>query len=123
MNSVYTRKITSTIIAFTLALCFAGAAAAQGDPKQASDSSSSSSEGVVNVNTATAAQLSLLPGVGPSRAEAIIRARERRPFRNVNELARVRGIGRATIIQLRPYVTTSGETTLNRSVPMRRRSQ
>lgn len=123
MNNANARKLTSTIVAFALALCFAGAAAAHGDPKEAADRSSSSSEGVVNVNTATAAQLSLLPGVGPSRAEAIIRARERRAFRNVNELARVRGIGRATLIQLRPYVRTSGETTLDHSIPMRRRSR
>ncbi len=77
-------------------------------------------EGVVNVNTATATQLALLPGVGPSRADAIIRARQRRPFRTVNELARVRGIGRATLQRLGPYVSVTGETTLARSVPMAR---
>lgn len=77
------------------------------------------SAGVVNVNTATAEQLALLPGIGPSRAAAIIEARQRRPFASVNDLVRVRGIGRATLQRLTPYVTTQGETTLRRSVPMR----
>jgi len=74
-------------------------------------------EGVVNVNTATANQLQLLPGVGGSRADAIIQARERRPFRAVQELRRVRGIGGATLRNLRPYLTVTGETTLSRRVP------
>ena len=114
-----TLKTFVPAIAMTLALaCFAQSADARMDPKQATQQQSS--EGVVNINTATVAQLTLLPGVGPSKAEAIIAARERRPFRAVNELARVRGIGRATINRLRPYVTTNGETTLRRSIPMRR---
>jgi competence ComEA-like helix-hairpin-helix protein len=123
MKTHHASKIASTVTVFALALCFAGAAAAHGDPKQATDRTAAAAEGVVNVNTATAAQLTLLPGVGPSRAEAIIQARERRPFRALNELARVRGIGRATLQQLRPYVTMEGETTLNRSVPMSRNSR
>ena len=82
------------------------------------DASRPAVPGVVNVNTATPEQLALLPGVGPTRAAAIIQARENRPFRTVQELMRVRGIGRATLEQLRPYVTVDGETTL--SQPIRR---
>jgi competence protein ComEA len=77
-------------------------------------------QGVVNINTATAEQLALLPGVGPSRAEAIIQARERRPFRAIQELIRVRGIGRATLDRLRPYIAVSGETTLTQPIRMPR---
>jgi competence protein ComEA len=80
--------------------------------------------GVVNINTATAEQLQLLPGVGPSRAQAIIAYREQHPFRRAEDLVNVRGIGRATLNHLLPYVTVDGQTTLNRPVPsIRRRSR
>lgn len=107
----------SMIAAVLVALSVASVAQAEMG-KQAGDPGPS--QGVVNVNTATAEQLALLPGVGPSRAQSIIEARQRRPFRRVNELIRVRGIGRATLQRLRPYVRVNGETTLNRSIPMRR---
>jgi competence ComEA-like helix-hairpin-helix protein len=73
-------------------------------------------EGVVNVNTATEEQLAYLPGIGPSRARAIVQSRQQQPFRTVQDLLRVRGIGPATLRSLRPYLTVSGETTLRRSV-------
>jgi competence protein ComEA len=73
--------------------------------------------GVVNVNTATAQQLQLLPGVGPSRAQAIIAQRERHPFRRPEDLLTIRGIGRATLNRMLPYLAVEGETTLTRPVP------
>jgi len=68
--------------------------------------------GVVNVNTADGAQLQLLPGIGPKKAAAILAQRLVRPFRSVDDLTRVRGIGRKTVLRLRPLVTVSGPTTL-----------
>jgi len=112
-------RITAVIASLVMVLCAAQAAQAYDSSKEDAQPRQAS-EGVVNVNTATASQLALLPGVGATRAEAIIHARERRPFRAVNELVRVRGIGRATLQRLRPYVTISGETTLRRAIPMRR---
>lgn len=59
----------------------------------------------VDINTATAAELDKLPGIGPATAEAIIRYRETRGrFRSVTELLEVRGIGEAKLEQLRPLV-------------------
>lgn len=112
-------RIIPVIASMLLALGVAQAAQGYVEHKQDSGARSTSQE-VVNVNTATVAQLSLLPGIGASRAQAIIQARERRPFRTVNELVRVRGIGRAMLLRLRPYVSVNGETTLRRAVPMRR---
>jgi competence protein ComEA len=68
--------------------------------------------GVVNINTATVEQLTRLPGIGETRAEAILAARQARPFRRVQEIMRVRGIGRATFRKLRPMLAVEGETTL-----------
>jgi competence protein ComEA len=60
----------------------------------------------VDINTATADQLDTLPGVGPATAAAIISDRKAHgPFRSVNDLGRVRGIGDAKLEQLRPLVT------------------
>lgn len=56
----------------------------------------------VNVNTATLEELDALPGIGPTRAQAII---EGRPYASVDELERVPGIGPATLEELRPLIT------------------
>lgn len=59
----------------------------------------------VNPNTATPAELQLLPGIGPARARAIVEERQQRgPFDSVEDLARVHGIGPVTVERLRPYV-------------------
>jgi competence protein ComEC len=55
----------------------------------------------VNLNTATQAELEALPAVGPALARRII---EGRPYRSIEDLGRVRGIGPATMAKLRPLV-------------------
>ncbi len=68
-------------------------------------------DGVVNLNTAGAEVLALLPGVGPSKAAAILAYRHRRPFRTVDELVRIKGIGRKMVRRLRPHLAIAGPTT------------
>lgn len=58
---------------------------------------------LINVNTATSAELESLPAIGPAKAQAII---TNRPYATVDELDRVPGIGPATLDQIRPLVTT-----------------
>jgi competence protein ComEA len=59
----------------------------------------------VDLNRAAAAQLEELSGVGPSIAAAIVEHRERNgPFRSVDDLLAVRGIGPARLEDLRPHV-------------------
>ena len=56
----------------------------------------------VDVNRASEVELAGLPGVGPALASRIVAAR---PFTDVGELRRVRGLRRGTLERLRPLVT------------------
>ena len=68
-----------------------------------------STTGPVDLNTATAEQLDALPGVGPATASAILSHREQHgPFRSVEDLIEVRGIGEAKLDGLRDLVTIAG---------------
>lgn len=62
--------------------------------------------GLVNVNTASAAELEALPGIGPVLAQRIVDHRtEHGPFGAVDDLLSVSGIGEATLAELRDLVT------------------
>ena len=62
--------------------------------------------GLLNLNTATPAQLEELPGIGPTLAAAILAERDRRGgFKSINELRDVRGIGEKRFADLRDHVT------------------
>lgn len=99
-------------IAAGTAVVVSSPAAAQ-EQGQAEEAVTPAAEGVVNLNTATAQQLTLLPGIGQSKAEAIVSLRERRgPFQRVEQIMLVRGVGRATFRRLRPMLTLEGPTTL-----------
>jgi competence protein ComEA len=65
---------------------------------------------VIDVNTATAAELRKLPGIGPKLSQAIVDERERAPFKSVDDLRRVHGIGAKTLDRLRAYVTVGRES-------------
>jgi competence protein ComEA len=65
----------------------------------------------VDLNGASLAELDLLPGIGPSKAEAIIGYREANgEFRSVEELSQVRGISRTLAEELRPLVAVEKTT-------------
>lgn len=71
----------------------------------------------VNINTADASQLALLPRIGPSVAQKIVAFRkDNGPFKSADDLLLVPGIGEKTFALLKPYLATAGETTLKEKV-------
>lgn len=69
-------------------------------------------EGVLNVNTASAEELMLLPGVGAVKASQIIEARSQKPFEEMEDLLIVKGIGEKTIEKWVSYVVFEGDTSI-----------
>lgn len=85
----------------------APAEAPRGDGEEAgrSEKIHTPAEGRVNINRADAAELQRLPHVGPATAQRILEyRREHGPFRSVEQLLEVRGIGPKRLAELRDLV-------------------
>ncbi len=66
--------------------------------------------GPVNLNTATAAQIDALPGVGKSTAQRIVEYRQKNGgFKKIEELMNVKGIGEKSFLKLKPLITVGGD--------------
>jgi len=78
--------------------------------------------GRVNLNTATEAQLQLLPGIGPATAAKIVEARKERRFTRPMEITRVPGIGMKRFRALEPYLAVEGPTDLERIGPAKEKA-
>jgi len=62
----------------------------------------------ININTASADELQLLNGVGPSTANAIVEYREQNgAFANVDDLVNIKGIGEKKVANIAENVTVS----------------
>ena len=91
------RTIRRTLVALlgALALCATQPALGETSP--------------INLNTATAAELASLKGIGPAKAQAIVEHRDKNgQFKSVDDLKLVHGIGDKMLEQLRPQVVVSG---------------
>src|SRR5262245_2984768 len=100
------RTLVLSLALATLSVC--GVSAARAAPvEQKADGT-----GVVNLNTAGESELARLPGVGPAKAQAILAWRKKHgSFKKVDDLTRVKGFGRKTLLRLRPYLAVTGQTT------------
>ncbi len=61
--------------------------------------------GRVNINTASAAELDALPGIGPTTAQAIVDYRlQNGPFQVIQDIQKVPGVGPATFALIQVYI-------------------
>lgn len=62
----------------------------------------------INLNSATAAELEKLPGVGAATAARIVEYRQKNgAFKKIEDLMNVRGIGEKTFLSLKPLITVA----------------
>jgi competence protein ComEA len=107
------RPIVRALVVPVLGLSLSGLAAhpavAEGGPPV--------SQKLVNINQATSSELMRLPRVGAKLADRIVSHRkEHGPFRRIEDLMEVKGVGEKFFSALKPYLTVSGPTTLAEKV-------
>ena len=92
------KRIVATALAVAFALTFGtGLAVAAAKPAPT---------GKVNINTASAEQLTTLPGVGPKLAARILEYRQKSgAFKSVSELMNVRGVGEKNLKKIEQYLS------------------
>jgi competence protein ComEA len=103
--------------AAALALLCGGAARTQAAQGGSTRRDAPKVQGVVNLNQADLDQLTLLPGVGPTKARRIVEYRAKHPFKRIEELTRVKGFGRKSFARLKTHLSITGATTIQRIHP------
>ena len=104
------RILTLAVLALGLVVATASAQNASKPPAAAKTSATVAAVMPVNLNTATAAQLDTLPGIGKATAERIIEYRQKNgAFKKPEDLMNVRGIGEKNFLKLKPLVTVGAQ--------------
>ena len=99
-------------MAFVLAVLVAMPQSVTAQEKASKPKESSAAVGPLNLNTATAAQLEKLPGIGARTARLIVEHRQKNGgFKKVEELMNIKGIGEKAFLKLKPMVTVAPEKT------------
>jgi competence protein ComEA len=89
-----------------LLVCLAAHPLAQQSQTPPKDAASARPAAMVNLNTATATELQQLPGIGAKVAARIVEYRTKKgPFKKIEELMNVQGIGEKSFLKLRSQLT------------------
>jgi competence protein ComEA len=63
---------------------------------------------VINLNSATAAQIASLPGIGPKTADLVVQYRLKNgPFKKIEEIMNVRGVGEKSFLKIKNRLTVA----------------
>lgn len=108
MNGTGSKRGRSTlgtaICLVVLAFAVAGGIAVTAEAEDAGAADSAVAR-QIDINKASAVELTAIPGVGNSIAQRIVEFREKEgPFRRVEDLLKIRGIGEKSFQKLRPHV-------------------
>ncbi|PYR16729.1 MAG: hypothetical protein DMF94_26855, partial [Acidobacteria bacterium] len=103
-DSMLRNALTIVAAASLLATLPSAFASAQGKPAGAASKPAPAI--TVNINTASATDLEGLPGIGAKTAARILEYRQKNgPFKKVEELMNVRGVGEKNFLKLKPQLT------------------
>jgi len=103
-----TRGVSSLVLAMALAIAAGSIVGAQQSSVPASPAPQAPAAPLLNINTAGAADLEKLPGVGPAMAARIIEYRQKNgAFKKAEELMNVKGIGEKSFLALKPLITVT----------------
>lgn len=106
------------LLALTSVLSIAVQATPAGGQKPAATvtpATSATPAAVVNINTATAPEFEALPGIGPKTAARIVEYRQKNgPFKKIEELMNVRGLGEKNFLKLKAQLTVGTAKTGDR---------
>jgi len=102
------RTLPSIVALSTFVIASPGAAAQSASASPAAKAQPAPVLSVVNINTASAKDLEVLPGVGAKTAERIIAYRQKNGlFKKIEELMNVQGIGEKSFLKLKPQLTVA----------------
>ena len=100
-------RILLTIVALSAFLVALPPAASGAQPPSGTRSTAKPRPvATININTASAKELDALPGIGAKTAALIVEYRQKNgPFKKIEELMNVRGVGEKSFLKLRPKLT------------------
>ena len=67
-------------------------------------------DGKININTADQETLETIDNIGPAYAKRIIEYREKHPFKSIEEITEVKGIGEKTFQAIKDYITVGDDS-------------
>jgi competence protein ComEA len=106
MQSTFGRRGATIAALLTVALLWSGLAGpclAGTAPNSASDAAETKQP--IDLNRASAEELSTIPGIGKTLAQRIVDFRdEHGPFSRVEDVMKVKGIGEKSFQKIRPYL-------------------
>ena len=96
--------------ALVVTAAFAAHPLAQADAGHKPSAPAAKPSAMVNINTASAAELEQLPGIGAKTAARILDYRQTKgPFKKIEELMNVRGVGEKNFLKLKPQIAIAAK--------------